>query len=118
MKVYGEVSLSEGSDIKNLTIAHGPAYPEAQAERVLTKYQFRKLFTFSERITIDNFAMNPNLSVQNKAVLSTIMKDLEVSGSVELDNPDVAQGIGFLEQVGLIGAGRAAQIISNSPPSA
>ena len=62
--------------------------------------------------------MNPNLSVQNKAVLSTIMKDLEVSGSVELDNPDVAQGIGFLEQVGLIGAGRAAQIISNSPPSA
>lgn len=94
------------------------ANPEAQAERVLTKYQFRKLFTFSERIAIDNFAMNPNLSVQNKAVLSTIMKDLEVSGAVELDNPDVAQGIGFLEQVGLIGAGRAAQIISNSPPSA
>ena len=28
MKVYGEVSLSEGSDIKNLTIAHGPAYPD------------------------------------------------------------------------------------------
>ena len=94
------------------------ANPEAQAERVLTKYQFRKLFTFSERIAIDNFAMNPNLSAQNKAVLSTIIKDLDMAGEVQLDLPDVAQGIGFLEQIGLIGTGRAAQIISNSPPSA
>ncbi len=29
MKVYGEVTLSEGSDIKNLTIAHGAEYPAA-----------------------------------------------------------------------------------------
>lgn len=94
------------------------ANPSALADRVLTKYQFRKLFTFSERISIDNFAMNQTLSAQNKAVLATIMKDLEVSGVVELDNPDVAQGIGFLEQVGLIGTGRAAQIISNTPPTA
>ena len=61
---------------------------------------------------------NPNISAQNKAVLSTIIKDLDVSGEVQLDLPDVAQGIGFLEQIGLIGTGRAAQIISNSPPSA
>lgn len=94
------------------------ANPLASTERILTKYQFRKLFTFAERVVIDNFMGNPNISAQNKTVLSTIMKDLDVSGEVQLDNPDVAQGIGFLEQVGLIGAGRAAQIISNSPPSA
>ncbi len=92
--------------------------PESQPERVLTKYQFRKLFTFTERIGIDNFAANTNISAQNKAILSTIIKDLEVSGEVQLDNPDVASGIGFLEQVGLIGAGRAAQILSNTPPTA
>lgn len=94
------------------------ANPNALPERVLTKYQFRKLFTFAERVSIDNFMSNPNISAQNKAVLSTIIKDLDASGEVQLDLPDVAQGIGFLEQIGLIGTGRAAQIISNSPPSA
>lgn len=27
MKIYGNVTLSEGSDIRNLTVAHGDAYP-------------------------------------------------------------------------------------------
>jgi hypothetical protein len=94
------------------------ANPDSQPERILTKYQFRKLFTFTERIGIDNFASNPNISAQNKAILSTIIKDLDMSGEVQLDNPDVAQGIGFLEQVGLLSAGRAAVIISNTPPGA
>ena len=92
------------------------ANPDAQNDRILTKYQFRKLFTFTERINIDNFTSNPNISTQNKAVLSTIMKDLDVSGEVQLDNPDVIQGIEFLEQVGLLATGRAAAIISNTQP--
>lgn len=92
------------------------ANPNALPERVLTKYQFRKLFTFTERVNIDNFAMNPNLSDQNKAELSTILKDLDVSGEVQLDLPDVSAGIQFLEQVGLLSARRAAQIIANTPP--
>ena len=91
------------------------ANPNSQPERILTKYQFRKLFTFAERISIDNFAANPGISAQNKAVLSTIMKDLEVSGEVQLDNPDVAAGVQFLETVGLLGTGRAAQILANTP---
>ncbi len=96
-------------------IAANPAGPGGVT---LTKYQFRKLFTFTERIGIDNFASNPGISDQNKAILSTIIKDLEVSGEVQLFNPDVAQGIGFLEQIGLIGVGRSAQILSNTPPAA
>ena len=92
--------------------------PAGDVTRVLTKYQFRKLFTFTERIGIDNFMANPAIAAQNTAILSTIMKDLDVSGEVQLNNQDVAQGIGFLEQVGLIGTGRAAQIISNTPPGA
>ena len=92
------------------------ANPSISAERVITKYQFRKLFTFTERVNIDNFAMNPNLSDQSKAALSTILKDLDVSGEVQLDLPDVSAGIQFLEQVGLLSTGRAAQIIANTPP--
>lgn len=93
------------------------ANPGMIAERNLTKYQFRKLFSFNERLAIDNFASNPNISAQNKAVLSTILKDLELSGEVQLDNPDVAQGIQFLEAVGLVQVGRAAQILANTPPN-
>ena len=82
----------------------------------LTKYQFRKLFTFTERVAIDNFSANPSISAQNKAILSTIIKDLEVSGEVQLWNPDVAASITFLEQVGLLRTGRAARILSNQEP--
>ena len=85
---------------------------------VLTKYQFRKLFTFNERLAIDNIQSSTTISAQNKGILSTIMKDLELSGEVFLDNPDVINGVGFLEQVGLLAAGRATQILSNTPPGA
>lgn len=86
MKVYGNVTLSEGSDFKNLTVDHGDAYPAIPA----------------------NY----------RAMLLTLLKDLELSGEVQLWNPDVQQGIGLLEQIGLIGPGRAAQILSNTPPVA
>ena len=85
--------------------------------QILTKYQFRKLFTLEERIAIDNFQTNPNLPQQVKDALNTIMTDLTVSGSVELFNPDVSSGVHFLEQVGLLAAGRADQIMSNTPPT-
>lgn len=107
MKVYGNVTLSEGSDLKNLTIDHGSSFP--------ANGNVGELFTFQERIAVDNFAGNPNISAQNKAILSTIMKDLDVSGEVQLDNPDVAQGVQFLEAVGLLSQGRSAQILSNTP---
>lgn len=83
----------------------------------LTKYQFRKLFTLNERVLIDNAQQNPNISANNKAILATIMKDLEVSGAVYLNNPDTIQGVMFLEQIGLIAQGRSAQILANVAPS-
>ena len=120
-------TLGDGSDYNSLVWDAGEAIPtketldtwiaanpKANSERILTKYQFRKLFTFTERVSIDNFATNPAITAQNKAVLSTIMKDLDVAGEVQLDNPDVAQGVQFLETVGLLGTGRAAQILSNT----
>ncbi len=82
----------------------------------VTKYEFRKLFTFTERVAIDNFTTNESISAQNKAILSSIIKDLELSGEVQLDNPDVINGVGFLEQIGLLGTGRAARILANLPP--
>lgn len=82
---------------------------------VIPKYEFRKLFTLNERVAIDNVQYNPNIPAQYKAILLTINKDLEVSSEVQLYNPDVINGVGLLEQIGLIAPGRAAQILTNTP---
>jgi hypothetical protein len=82
----------------------------------VTKYQFRQLFTTAERVAIDNAGTNTAIPANYRAMLVTIMKDLELSQTVILTNPAVAQGVGFLETMGLIATGRAAQILSNTPP--
>jgi hypothetical protein len=82
----------------------------------ITKYEFRKLFTFSERIAIDSAPDNTNISSENRAILYTMFKDLDLSGMVQMYNPDVISGVNFLEQIGLLSSGRAAQILSIIKP--
>src|ERR1700741_4011867 len=51
--------------------------------RIITKFQFRMLFTTAERMNVDNinYSSAPN---QVKAAVTTLLKDLEVSGTVDL----------------------------------
>lgn len=84
--------------------------PEPSPPKILTKYQFRQLFTFDERVAIDNYESSA-LSSQHKAMFRTWMKDLELSAEVHADNPDLAPGIMALESMGLLDPGRAAEII-------
>ena len=81
---------------------------------VLTKYQFRQLFTLAERVTCDNFA-SAAIPANYKAILVTMFKDLELSGDVQLTNPQTAQGVRLLGQLGLITPERAEDILANRP---
>jgi hypothetical protein len=81
----------------------------------VTKYEFRKLFTLPERMAVDSAPTNTAIPANYRAMLYTFMKDLELSQEVQLTNSDVMQGVGFLEQLGLLAPGRAAQILSNTP---
>lgn len=83
---------------------------------ILTKFQFRKLFTLEERTLIDNIQYNTNFSGSVKAVVNTMMRDLEVSGEVDLHLLDVIQGVQFLKQIGILTAVRATRILANLPP--
>jgi hypothetical protein len=83
---------------------------------VLTKYQFRKLFTLAERTAIDNIQYNSAFAGSIKATVTTLQKDLEVSGEVDIHLTDTIAGVRFLESVGLVGPGRANRILSNLPP--
>ena len=82
----------------------------------LTKYQFRQLFTLEERVAVDNYASNNAIPANYKAILFTMVKDLDLSEVVHLDNPQVAAGVNMLAQLGLITAPRATAILSNTKP--
>lgn len=79
--------------------------------RILTPLQFRRLFTLNERVAVDNFATNPDLSDQQKAVLTTLTKDFDAAQEIDLDDPDTQAGIQTLEAYGLLAEGRAAEIL-------
>ncbi len=124
------MTTSDGSDYESIQHLSGPPLPTKEAldswiaanpnvtnTNEVTKYQFRKLYTLTERVAIDNVASNPYIPAQYKAILLTMQKDLDVSGIVQLWNPDVAAGVRLCETLGLLGTGRANQILSNIPPA-
>lgn len=121
-------AIGDGSVYEDIIWDSGAALPSKETldawiaanpsidSMTVTKYDFRKLFTLNERIAIDNAASNTNIPAQYRATLVTILKDLELSAVVILTNPDVAAGVNLLETIGLIASGRAADILSNTPP--
>lgn len=121
-------ALGDGTDYDSLVWESGAPLPSKEALDAwiaanpvstgvsLTRYEFRKLFTLNERVAIDNANANTTIPANYRAVLVTLMKDLELSGLVELSNPDVIAGVRLLEQVGLIATGRGDRILANLPP--
>jgi hypothetical protein len=84
---------------------------------VIPKYDFRKLFTLTERVAIDNVKDNTVIPAEYRAMIVTMYQDLDASTEVQLYNSDVIAGVTLLEAVGLIGPGRGAQILSNLTPT-
>lgn len=71
----------------------------------LTKYEFLARFTQDERVLI-------RATAATNGQLYDFMQMLEVSEEIHLDNPDTMAGVNFLESVGLIDPGRAAEILA------
>ncbi len=116
--VYEDIVWEGGAPLPSKeTIDEWIAANPKQSGIVLTKYEFRKLFTLQERITCDNIATVTSVPEAARAAIATFMKDLDASGAVFLtDNPDVANGLNMLEQIGILAPGRAARILSNQQP--
>jgi hypothetical protein len=92
-----------------------PSQPQSGGVKV-TKFQFRQLFTTIERIACDNAPSNVALPATARAAMVTLLKDLEVSGEVDLSLPQVITGVHFLATLGLITETRATQILANQAP--
>lgn len=82
----------------------------------LYKAEFRDLFTATEQILIDNFNAsyqdNPNLSAEQKAGILSALAYYADAGRVYLSHPKTIAFVQMYEALGLIGAGRASEILN------
>lgn len=90
--------------------------PEAPVDvRRVTKLGFRNRFTMSEKATLEIAALDvptaPMAARAQAAGLRATMKDQEVAQYIDLLRPETRAGVQQLEMAGLIGPGRAAQIL-------
>jgi hypothetical protein len=83
---------------------------------IITKIAFRDRFTSTEKEDLQMAAViNPSDTAQQKRQASKIqvwLEDIRSSDYIDLTNTRVINGVNAMETVGIIGAGRAAEILS------
>jgi hypothetical protein len=84
-------------------------------KRHITNLAFRQRFTRSEKVALEMAALdNPSASIEQRAQAAALradLKDQEQATYIDLDRADTRAGVQMLEAAGLIGVGRAAQIL-------
>jgi hypothetical protein len=86
-----------------------PPPPEPEPVDELHKVDFLRLFTQAERMAIrDAAAVNP--------LIADYQHMLDAATVVRLSDSDIQTGVPLLELGGLIGVGRAAQILAGEAP--
>jgi hypothetical protein len=92
-----------------------PDQPAAAAPRHVTKLAFRNRFTAAEKVGIEIAAIDDPTATaarrQQAAALRVNQADQRDAIYIDLDRPATRAGVQQLESVGLIAAGRAAQIL-------
>lgn len=87
-------------------------------ELPLGKYEFRQRFTQAEKEACDafnlSFESNGMLTANQKSAIRSGLADFTAADSVHLSNPSVYALLSLYEAIGLIGAGRAAQIVGGN----
>ena len=108
----GSTAVECGDDVATGWTYDGTDFtaPETPAVSViLNKVDFLRLFTQSERIAI-------RAAAAVNAQVADYQDILANSAVVLLDDPGVMAGVPLLEAAGLIGTGRAAQILAGEAP--
>lgn len=127
-----EVSCSgDPTEYANIVWERGLALPSKETldswiasnstlSKKISVLAFRNRFTQAEKITMELAALdNPNGTTQQRqlaASLRVMNADLNVASCVDLLRPETRSGVQALETYGIIGAGRATQIL-DTPPS-
>lgn len=82
----------------------------------ITKYAFRRRFTDQEKEDLELAAAhNPSDTVANRRQAAKIrlwMEDVRQMDFINLEDPKIINGVNAMETNGIVGTGRAAQILS------
>lgn len=98
------------------TIELTPEQIQAMApQRRITRLAFRNRFTMAEKTTLELASLDspaaPMAQRQQAATLRAYLADVAAANYIDLERADTRAGVQMLEQAGLIGAGRALQIL-------
>lgn len=119
----------DDSDYSNLVWTGGSPLPSQETldawreanpdheSRIITSLAFRNRFTLPEKVAIELAAIdNPSADMsarQGSASIRAMLKDLDVASWVDLSRPDTIAGVLAMEQFGILGAGRASEILND-----
>jgi hypothetical protein len=118
--VYEDIVWDAGSPLPSKSTLDEwiAANPIAGADHKVTVLAFRNRFTQAEKVAIDLASIDdPASSAQQRqfaAMLRVMMTDLSVAKYVDLARADTIAGVQALETYGVIGQGRAAQVLSTT----
>jgi len=99
-----------GWHVSGVTFTPPPGVVAPSAKRI-TKLALRNRLLFNEKIAIESLLLNT--ASPYCIPLRAWYQDFTVATFVDLARPDTISGIQFLEQLGLIGPGRANHIIND-----
>lgn len=78
---------------------------QGASSRVLTKLEYLRRFTTEERVNIRE-------SAKTNPVLEDYLVMMELADEINTGDADTIAAVNMLEQVGLIGAGRASEVLN------
>jgi hypothetical protein len=107
---YGRADWDDPARYSHVVVPE-PEPPPRPYKPLLTKWQFRSLFTLPERVACDNAPDNPAIPAEYRAMLRTMNLDFAAAQEIDPSLPDVQAGVRLLESLGLLGPGRADDIL-------
>ena len=90
-----------------------PPPPSPQLFTKMTKYQFRKRFTFDELLKFDNPELYiQNLTEQQRAIIKTLTRSFDAATEIDLTDSQLQYGMQLMVDWGLITEERKNAILS------
>lgn len=99
MKTYAVIDTATGQLV---SVSTEP--PDAPRSRILTRLAFMRRFTDAELATIYT-------AEEQGVVLKVWLDKFRLAEEISLDDPEIIAGVNGLEQMGILAAGRAAEVL-------
>lgn len=117
---FPELPFADFSHVEEVNVNQDGSINELPGTRI-TRLAFRNRFTTTEKAALEIASLdNPNATMEQRGLAATLrayLQDVQAATFIDLQRIDTRAGVQQLEQLGLIGVGRATAIL-DTPPTA